>query len=192
LKGAVAIAQRDGNGAGAQQGEVLLSIAVEVCHGDRDGGLRAIRDGRTERAVAVSQQDRVASADGRPDVHYQIELSVAIEVTHSDCAGATAELISFLPAEGTAACVQEDGNGTVAAVDRHQVGLAIAIEIAHSERLRCGAEKAGSHWVIALGLEAAMTVVEQDGHGALTVFAGFRKGSDIRRAIAIEIRRDDR
>ena len=168
---------------GIRHGQIGRAVAVKVAHGQTErSGAAARAEGcrRGESAIAIAQQDAnvVAAVVG----HGQVGLAVIIEVPDRDAAGidAARAVRGGGGGKGAIAVVQKDADGAAGIVRHGQVGLAVAVEIAHRHTARIRAARAirGGG-----GGKSAIAVVQEDADGAIVVIGHGQIGL----AVAVEV-----
>lgn len=83
LERSIALAQEDGNGPGAGDGQVEFAVGIEIRRHQEARLLAAgVIFGGLKRAVTVAQQDRDGMRIGHR--YRQVRLSIAIEVSHRE------------------------------------------------------------------------------------------------------------
>src|SRR6266404_3832275 len=114
-----------------------MAIAVKICDGDgnRKGTPHhGIALGGLERAVAPAQQDADAIATTAVITlidHCQIEVAVAIEVSHRHGSGTNTDSVVLGTLERAVALAQQDTYRAVIATDHGEVWMTVAVEISH-------------------------------------------------------------
>ena len=114
-----------------------------------------IVDGRDERSVSISRQDR--DVVGNVIGNGEIRLPIAIEVRYCDARGAVPCSIRDRGLEGAIPVAQQDRHFVGIVVSNGEVGFAVAIEVSGTQRERPGAGGVGDR-----GMERAIALTCQD------------------------------
>ena len=187
LEGAVPVAGEHGEIArGGPQlirhGSVQPAVVIEVAQGQiaTPVGLSGAEEGSLEGAVALTQQhpDLKSVAVEKGDaLDHQVELAVAVDVAQGQ--GLRREVLAAGrkdqgPRERAVAVAQQHADGVGELLRRHQVELAVAVEVADRDRARGPADGQ-----VDPGPEGAVAVAQQHAEGAW-LFAVTRSRAPLR------------
>src|SRR5262249_32914543 len=145
--------------------QVRAAVAVEVTgrHADITATAALEDGGAPEAAIAVTREHVHGPREIEP-THGEVELPIAVEITHRRVVECLAQNLGGGGLEGAAPVPEQDRLGNAAAVAAenlldNDVGVAVAVEVAHPQRL--GAVRNGEGLFLP---EGAIPVAPEHGH----------------------------